>query len=327
MDEKPIQIPTEFKRREDGYSWALVISNAVVVAASGIIAWHVDTWWAYVIAFVLVGARGQACYILQHEAMHNLLFEKVKMNERVGVVLSAFLGTQFYLGRKIHWNHHTKVGADSDPNQLFHDVTERPPGWKISAFFIANLLGSRLVALVQSLILVFTGFFRKNEQKKRRNAPPRLISAKKSRVDLVALFAVQLLMFICISLLSSPFVYVLLYVLPLSTLTSFFELMRSFSEHVLPGQATCEAEEKRRFYMVAGPVERFFISQFDFHYHHVHHLYPNVVTFKVKALHEWLLENDPNYTSKFKERPGYVGTAWRYIWNKPFGGCGAGFPL
>jgi fatty acid desaturase len=107
MAEKPLQIPPEFKQRQDGLSWILIITNASIVAASGVVAWHIDEWWAYLIAFVLVGARGQACYILQHEAMHNLLFKNLKTNERVGIVLSAFLGTQFYMGRKMHWNHHT----------------------------------------------------------------------------------------------------------------------------------------------------------------------------------------------------------------------------
>lgn len=326
MAEKPLQIPPEFKQRQDGLSWILIITNASIVAASGVVAWHIDEWWAYLIAFVLVGARGQACYILQHEAMHNLLFKNLKTNERVGIVLSAFLGTQFYMGRKMHWNHHTKVGLSDDPNQFFHDVSERPPGMKILGYFLSHLMGGRLISLVKNLFAAVMALLQNNKSSNSVGSSPRLIPPKKARLDLGALVAVQLLMLIGISLASSPLVYVLLYVLPLSTLTAFFELIRSFSEHVLPGEVTCEAEKKRRFFMAAGPVERFFISQFDFHYHHVHHLYPNVVTFKVRALHEWLIQNDPEYTLKYGERPGYIGTAWRYLVNRPFVGCGAGFP-
>ena len=123
-------------------------------------------------------------------------------------------------------------------------------------------------------------------------SPQGALPPGKARLDLVALLGVQLAMLIALSLMASPIVYVALYVLPLATLTAFFESVRSFSEHVLPGQPSCETEEKRRFFMDAGPTERFFLSQFDFHYHHVHHLYPNVVTFRVRELHHWLLVND-----------------------------------
>ncbi len=326
MSTRTITIPSEFKERQDGYSWFLIALNASVVALSGIVAWHVDRWWAYLLAFILVGARGQACYILQHEAMHNLLFRNIKTNERVGVILSAFLGTQFYLGRKMHWNHHANVGNDDDPNRVFHDVTDRPPGRKIVGFFFFHLLGGRLIGLGQNLLGAVRGFLLKGGNKSAEARQLPLIPARMTRIDLIALFMVQLVMLIGISLLSSPFVYVFFYVLPLSTLTAFFELLRSFSEHVVPGGANSEAEKKRRFYMAAGPVERFFISQFDFHFHHVHHLYPNVATFKVRKLHRWLLDNDPDYASRYDERPGYVATSWRYIRNLPFPGCGNGFP-
>ena len=326
MIDKSIQIPSEFKQRQDAKAWFLVVSNAAVVVAGGVVAWHINTWWAYLIAFVLVGARGQACYILQHEAMHNLLFGNPKTNERVGVVLSALLGTQFFLGRKIHWEHHFEVGTDNDPNRFFHDVTERPPGAKIIAFFLSNLMGARLLLLVRNLMSTLVRYVTgKEAADNASNSPP--LSPRKSRIDLAALLAIQLLMLVLISLLSSPIVYFSFYLLPLSTLTALFELTRSFSEHVLPGRPTCEAERHRCFFMEAGRIERFFISQFDFHYHHVHHLHPNVVTFKVRALHEWLLANDPDYHAKFKTRPGYVGTVWRYICNRHFAGAGEGFPV
>lgn len=80
-----IRIPSRFRKRHDLKAWLLLSSNVFIMIFSGVIAWWIDSWWAYLLAFILVGARGQACYILQHEAMHNLLFTKIKTNERVGV--------------------------------------------------------------------------------------------------------------------------------------------------------------------------------------------------------------------------------------------------
>jgi hypothetical protein len=32
------------------------------------------------------------------------------------------------MGRKIHWDHHRLVGHAEDPNEIFHNVENRPPG-------------------------------------------------------------------------------------------------------------------------------------------------------------------------------------------------------
>jgi fatty acid desaturase len=319
-----IKIPEEFALRDDARAWVIILVNLAVVLSAGMIAWKVGTWWAYALAFVLVGARGQACFILQHEAMHNLLFTSPRTNERMGAVLSAVLGTRFYMGRKIHWDHHRHVGHAEDPNEIFHNVENRPPGLAVVRFFSFHLLGGRLAMMVSNLGQTALQIMSPNAQGggERKSAIP----FAKTRIDLIALFGIQLVILITMSLLSSPIVYFALYVLPLVTLTAFFEAIRSFSEHVLPGSPTCEPEQDRQFFMDAGRVECFFISQFDFHYHHVHHLYPNVVTFKVRALHNWLLANDPIYSSQFMTRPGYVGTALRYLFNRPFAGAGSGYP-
>jgi fatty acid desaturase len=320
-----IKIPEEFGRRSDGLAWAMVIANALVVLCSGVVAWRLGSWWGYALAFVLVGARGQACYVLQHETMHNLLFTRVRTNERVGTILSALLGTRFYMGRKIHWDHHRHVGFAADPNELFHNVENRPPGMAVIRFFAFHLLGGRLLLMIWNLAMTAVQIV---SPSRAAAGPGRAeMPFAKTRIDLTALLLTQLAVLIAISLLSSPVVYLTLYMLPLATLTAFFEAIRSFSEHVLPGTATCEAEAGRRFFMDASPVETFFVSQFDFHYHHVHHLHPNVVTFKVRALHRWLNENDPDYPGQFIRRPGYVEVALRYLFNRPFAGAGSGYPV
>jgi fatty acid desaturase len=319
-----IKIPEEFGVRDDWVAWTAVVLNLFVVLSAGVIAWNFGAWWAYVLAFILVGARGQASYVLQHESMHNLLFTAPRTNERVGTVLSAVLGTQFYMGRKFHWDHHRHVGRPEDPNEVFHNVENRPPGLAVIGFFLFHLSGGRLLMMLSNLGRTAAGIvFRKPADSGGARAA---LPFAKTRIDLMALFGIQLVILIAIGLLSSPIVYFALYVAPLVTLTAFFEAIRSFSEHVLPGAPTCEAEENRTFFMDAGPVERFFISQFDFHYHHVHHLYPNVVTFKVRALHRWLLANDPVYPTQFMTRPGYVGTALCYLLNRRFEGAGQGYP-
>src|SRR5882757_9497755 len=236
-----IKIPEEFALRNDRFASTVVVINLFVVLGAGVIAWNLGTWWAYVPAFILVGARGQASYILQHEAMHNLLFTAPRTNERMGAILSAVLGTRFYMGRKIHWDHHRLVGHAQDPNEIFHNVENRPPGPAAIRFFLFHLLGGRLVMMVSNLGQ--TAIQIVSPKQHGAGAAESAIPVAKTKIDLIALFGIQLVILIAISLLSSPIVYFALYVAPLVTLTAFFEAIRSFSEHVLPGAPTCDAEE------------------------------------------------------------------------------------
>jgi hypothetical protein len=51
-------------------------------------------------------------------------------------------------------------------------------------------------------------------------------------------------------------------------------------------------------------------------------LSPGVIAWNVGA---WLA-NDPAYPGQYLTRPGYVGTALRYLFNRPFAGAGSGYP-
>lgn len=314
---RPTSLPAAFFERDGPKATAYVVANAALVLLPGIVAWHIGQWWAYLIAFVCVGARGQACYILQHEAMHGLLYPTRKSNELIGIFLSAMLGTRFYLGRRLHMDHHKLVGTPQDPNEAFHGVEQRPPGWPAVRYFLFHLLGGRLIALVRGLLGLNAG----------STVPAAKVPRAQGRIDLVALFSMQAVLFIAMTAVSSPIVYFALYVLPLSTLTAFLEALRSFSEHVVPGHAHESEAERRRCFFTDGPRwELFFISPFDFHYHHIHHMLPNVATFRVRSLHRWLESNDPDFGARFMTRLGYVATALRYITNRPFAGCGQGYP-
>lgn len=312
------EIPGQFMDREELRAAFHLIANVLVVLGCGVAAWHINAWWAYVLAFVVVGARGQACYILQHELMHSLLFKRRATNEAIGVLLSSLLGTRFFIGRRMHMEHHRQVGKPADPNELFHSVEGREPGAPILRHFLFHLCGGRLILMAKGLL---------GSLSRSGTAHAAIgIPGGQNRIDLLALVAIQAIIFATISLASSPLVYLFLYVMPLSTLTAFFEALRSFSEHVVPGRPSNSAESQRSFFMDGAKLELFFISQFNFNFHHIHHLYPKVVTFKLKQLHEWLTQNDPQFQDRFVRRPGYVATALKYFLNAPFPGSGAGYP-
>ena len=334
--QEKVRLPKQFFELESAKGWFYVVTNALVVTCSGTAAYYVDTWWCYVLAFVLVGARAQALYILQHECMHWILFPNRRTNNIMGVLLSGILGTRLYDGRAMHFQHHRDVGLPSDPNTYWHGTENHRPGWSTIKFFLLQLIGGRLLGVFLRTLHVLTGIDYEpaqsiDEQKERsENVPERIRLRRKreSQIDICAILVVQGILFASMSLVASPWVYVLLFFCPIVTLTCLFESFRSFSEHVLPGdQSRNVPEELRSFLMDASRVELFFISQFWFNYHHLHHLYPRVATFKLRKLHRWLQENDERYEDKYIRRPGYVSVALNYILNRPINGGGENYPL
>jgi fatty acid desaturase len=120
---------------------ALLQSFGVVIAA-GII----DTWWAYLIAFVLMARGHVGLNILAHEAAHRLLFSARHLNDGVGRWLMGYPTFQPMLAyRRSHFAHHRDemgpdepdmnlyvgypIPADSWRRKLVRDITGRT-GWK-----------------------------------------------------------------------------------------------------------------------------------------------------------------------------------------------------
>jgi fatty acid desaturase len=326
------RLPDHFALRQDILAAALVLANGAIVVMSGVVAYKLNVWYAYVMAFILVGARGQALNILQHEAMHYLLFTNRTTNVVVGSILSGLIGTRYFDGRTFHMNHHRNVGLPSDPNEVWHSTKGREPVAGAAWFFLSQLVGIRILMLLPRL----TALGRQVVSGKKKlplTSPDLIIAAPQARdretsskaiTDLACLMLCQLVVLGLTWRLSAFWVYPLLYVAPIVTLTAFFEALRSFSEHVLPGETpTKYPEEHRLFLMHAGPIECFFVSQFSFHYHHLHHLYPNVPTFKMKEVHRWMCNNDPYYRLRYKDRAGFFMTAINYSLGREIDGYGS----
>jgi fatty acid desaturase len=91
---------------------ALLQSFGVVIAA----AW-INTWWSYLIAFVLM-VRGHVCLnILAHEAAHRLLFTNRRANDGVGRWLLAYPTYQAMLAyRRAHFAHHRDEMGPEEPD-------------------------------------------------------------------------------------------------------------------------------------------------------------------------------------------------------------------
>ncbi len=95
---------------------ALAQTFGVVIAAV-----VVDTWWAWLAAFVLMGRGHCLLNILGHEAAHRLLFPQRRLNDFVGRWLLGYPSLQAFNGyRRVHFAHHRdELGPDEPDRSLY----------------------------------------------------------------------------------------------------------------------------------------------------------------------------------------------------------------
>ncbi len=110
-------IRADLRRIPNGHNAANVVSVWVqsfgVIAVAGLI----DRWWAWAIAFVLMGRAFALYAILAHEAGHRLLFSARWANDLVGrwgLAYPAFVPFDLY--RRSHFAHHKDEMGPNEPD-------------------------------------------------------------------------------------------------------------------------------------------------------------------------------------------------------------------
>ena len=98
--------------------------GVVAVAAA------VNTWWAWLIAFVWMGRGHAVLNILAHEAAHRLLFPNRFANDTVGRLLGYPTFQPFAIYRRAHFAHHRdEMGPDEPDTDLYRGYPLSRDSW------------------------------------------------------------------------------------------------------------------------------------------------------------------------------------------------------
>lgn len=90
-----------------------VLQSIGVVAAAG----YINTWWSYLLAFVLMTRGHVALNILGHESAHRLLFSNQKANDLVGRWVLGYPSLQATMAyRRSHFAHHRDEMGPEEPD-------------------------------------------------------------------------------------------------------------------------------------------------------------------------------------------------------------------
>ncbi|MBA3606116.1 MAG: fatty acid desaturase, partial [Acidimicrobiia bacterium] len=112
----------------NAFTVVMAIGQTFVVVAAAVI---IDTWWAWIGAFVLMGRGHCLLNILAHEAAHRLLFPNRRLNDGVGRWLLAYPSLQaFNAYRRAHFAHHRdEMGPDEPDLALYRGYPIPVDSW------------------------------------------------------------------------------------------------------------------------------------------------------------------------------------------------------
>jgi fatty acid desaturase len=264
-------------------AWIVFCTFAgILTVLAAAVVWPHPLVWAAV--FLLVGGLQHHLSIIQHESVHHLLFTNRLLNEFFGALSGALTGfTMSY--RKTHLNHHNTLGGDDDPD--LKNYVDYPAGRR-HLLLDAALSLSGLAAVVQFLQQG------KTDSKGKKTFDMRLLYV----------VAAQAALLYCFWAAGAWYLYLLLWLAPLVTLTKSLAHFRNVVEHTQLRDVG-HPELSRLRTIRCGPIEQFFFAPLYFNYHAEHHLHPGIPYYHLPEAHE-LLRNDANYRELVDVQKGYL---------------------
>jgi len=256
---------------------------------------------AYAVAvLVAIGVQTRLA-VLMHEAAHGLLHRDRRLNDRLGNWLAAYaIGTTVEAYRANHLQHHANLGTPQDPD--FATLCVPPIRRGLAASIVGCLTGLRHAQLMRKYV-------------GRGHAAPE--ASRNAAASLLGRAAWQGALFgICVGA-GQPLAYVVVWVLPLFTVSVLINELRSVVEHTPLVDASVPDDELPSITRTvrAGWIGRTWIGPLNFHYHLEHHLHPRVPFSRLRELHEVLVER-----GQYAARPellydGY-GQVLRAVWQR-----------
>jgi fatty acid desaturase len=264
-------------------TWAIIV-GAMAAAAT----W--TSWWTVALAFVIISSRQQALLNVEHDCIHTSFTRDKRRDAVVGIVLAASpCGSPWHATRARHLAHHRLITTAEDPDLPLHDTAGKATKIALARYFGLGLLGGYAV-----MVLL-------------KGSPSTVGRAAKLR-DLRNLVLAQAALWAVTWWAFGWWDYLLLWVLPLVTLTTVCHLLRSFVEHAV---LTTERPDHDNLLISiqSNPVERAIVAPFNMNFHAEHHLYPAVPARRLPELRR-ALETTPEPPRLL--RTAYVTALMRY---------------
>ena len=226
------------------------------------------------LVIILLGGRHQGFGVIVHETGHRSLFESQALNDFCGKWLSGywiFSDKEDYM--KGHLKHHQEAGTQRDPdlsNYQAYPVSRRSLQRKITRDVTGQVGWRRIKSIVRSIQHL-------------GDLKPHI------RQTVLRSLLVNVAMLAVVTALGHPWLYIL-WVVAFMTSHMLVARIRQISEHAaVPDQFSPDPRLNTRT-MYISPLERLLISPHQVSYHLEHHLMASIPIYRLKRLHEILLD-------------------------------------
>ena len=271
---------------QTGFEWSCIV--ALMVAAVSV------SHPAFSVAcMLLIATRQHALLTLMHEyAHHQLSRRRAGLNDLVGDVITAL---PFFITihgfRRNHLAHHRHVCTDQDPNWVSSLEKPRFRFPKTRSGFAFEVLKHGLGRYTLGELKGYTV-----------DAGMSTGLPRATRIRAAA----------CAIVLAGMATYfgiwdilLLYWIVPLATFLMAILYIRDVGEHF--GMPAPGIERSRT--VLAGWLERLLIAQNGVNFHAEHHLFPSVPFFRLRRLHQALMQ-DAGYRAQAVVTRGYLGGLW-----------------
>jgi fatty acid desaturase len=277
----------------------LILSVALFLYAPSI--------WTYLLVFLMVSSRMNACLSLAHDAWHASLMPSRKWNDFLGGWICSYpFGSVFGTTRANHLAHHKYVGTETDPDLHNHRESDK----ETLAHFVGHF--ARHMFIGQLIITLSLHLARKKYAE--TVEPVAEAKAPKGVPEFANVVAMQAIIGSVLWAASGHWwMYFLVWFLPIATLGTLAYFLRAFCDHARLAADPPRPVDGRLITIATDqPLERAFIAPNDFNYHAEHHLYASVPHQYLPKLHR-LIRDKEAYARQVIVRQSYIGFVVAYI--------------
>jgi fatty acid desaturase len=284
--------------KHNPFRWLLAVAQEWVTIALAIyVCVHFDKWWLYPFAIFLIGTRQHALGIMAHESVHFAVAAERRWNDLLGNLFAAYPISYSIQGyRTNHLRHHRWLETKKDPERTALDLY--PDEWTYPMrrlkFYTLLLRDALMIRGRHAVDLI--GYVWE-------------VPAQMWLHAAIVLLYQGVAAFIGWKL-GHPWIYFLLWLLPLFSVALMCFRIRTAAEHSAIGKP--EDRYTRELpdtiattrTTIGGPIGKYLFAPHNMAYHIEHHLYPSVPVFRLRRLHEQLL-TIPEFAAKARVAHGY----------------------
>lgn len=260
----------EWSEPSDSYGWSALLRNVVPFFVLIALAPSLNAV-SPVAPWLLAPVIGLSVYritIVMHDCVHRTLFRDASLNVRVGRLLGAVTGIDFYCFATQHLRHHQTYGEPGDPQGFQYVGLKGIAPLEFARHVLRPLLGYNLGYALRETLL----------------NPGNLRKALRTG-DLFAFAAIQAIVLVTVTRAGTYWWLALLPFVSSATFGLFFSQLRGIAEHAAIGDSRQAGNVRSH---ASYWLDCVFLYDLNFNYHAEHHLHPQYASCRLPEVHRRL---------------------------------------